>query len=364
MTVRPLVIAVSCALLSAWSLDAQAGRKTRAAPTLGSLAQRTAPVDRSVPLQADAADAARGYEAFLQIESADPALKAQALRRLGDLRLEQAVALAAVDETASGAEAVARQAIAAYRELLATYTSHPARDAALYQLARACETAGDHEAAMAALDELVASYPAGAHVDEAQFRRGEVFFSRGRYVDADRAYASVLAMRPESAFYEQALYKRGWAQFKLSENDASSASFLALLDRLLVVEGGLRPVDAMSRPEQELADDTLRALSLMFSAEEGAASLQAALSRRGPAPYESRLYRALGDLYVEKERYQDGAEVYRAFARRCCSDARPTPMRRPDSSRSCSSPSRNSSSCTVHAAVTGPSAARPASIRA
>ncbi len=55
----------------------------------------------------------------------------------------------------------------------------------------------------------------------------------------------------------------------------------------------------------------------MFAADEGAASLQAALSqRRGPAPYESRLYRALGDLYVEKERYQDGAEVYRSFARR------------------------------------------------
>ena len=38
--------------------------------------------------------------------------------------------------------------------------------------------------------------------------------------------------------------------------------------------------------------------------------------QHGPAPYESRLYRALGDLYVEKERYQDGAEAYRAFARR------------------------------------------------
>ena len=36
----------------------------------------------------------------------------------------------------------------------------------------------------------------------------------------------------------------------------------------------------------------------------------------GPAPYESRLYSALGDLYVEKERFQDGAEVYRSFARR------------------------------------------------
>ncbi len=38
-------------------------------------------------------DAANSYEAFLRIDGADPALKAQALRRLGDLRLEQAAAL-------------------------------------------------------------------------------------------------------------------------------------------------------------------------------------------------------------------------------------------------------------------------------
>jgi tetratricopeptide (TPR) repeat protein len=315
MTARSLVVAVSCALAAGWHVDAHAGRK-QAAPTLGSLAQRTAPVDRSVALQADAAEAARSYEAFLQLESADPALKAQALRRLGDLRLEQAVALSAGDETADAAAAtMARQAIEAYRDLLDHYPDYPSRASALYQLARACETAGDDAAAMATLDELVTRYPTGAHVDEAQFRRGEVFFSGGRYADADRAYAAVLA-RPGSTFHEQALYKRGWAQFKLGENDASSANFLGLLDRLLVVDGRLRPVDAMSRPEQELADDTLRALSLMFSAEQGAVSLQAALSRRGPAPYESRLYRALGDLYVEKERYQDGAEAYRAFARR------------------------------------------------
>ncbi len=169
---------------------------------------------------------------------------------------------------------------------------------------------------MAALDELVTNYPQGAHADEAQFRRGEVCFSAQRYADAGQAYGAVLAIGPASSFYEQALYKRGWAQFKLGDNAASSRDFLALLDTLLVHSGQLRDVAQLTRPEQELSDDTLRALSLMFAADEGAASLQAALSQRGPAPYESRLYSALGDLYVEKERFQDGAEVYRSFARR------------------------------------------------
>ena len=169
---------------------------------------------------------------------------------------------------------------------------------------------------MAAVDELVLRHPQGAHADEAQFRRGEVYFSAQRYADAGQAYGAVLAMGPASSFYEQALYKRGWAQFKWGDNAASSRDFLALLDTLLVQGGQLRDATQLTRPEQELSDDTLRALSLMFAADEGAASLQAALSQRGPAPYESRLYSALGDLYVEKERFQDGAEVYRSFARR------------------------------------------------
>ena len=43
--------------------------------------------------------------------------------------------------------------------------------------------------------------------------------------------------------------------------------------------GQLRDAAQLTRPEQELSDDTLRALSLMFAADEGAPSLQAALSR-------------------------------------------------------------------------------------
>jgi tetratricopeptide (TPR) repeat protein len=321
MSAPRLWVAVACVLAGSWSGTAESARK-KAEPTLGSLAGRSAPVDRSLPVQSGPDDAANGYEAFLQIDGADPSLKAQALRRLGDLRLEQAATLSAVgDLPDAAAQAKAREAVAAYQELLRDYPDYAARDAALYQLARASEVAGDADAAMAALDELVLRHPRGAHADEAQFRRGEVFFSAKRYAEAEKAYAAVLAMGPASTFHEQALYKRGWAQFKLGDNAASSRDFLALLDSVLVEDGQLREAAQLTRPQLELSDDALRALSLMFAADEGAASLQAALSQRGPAPYESRLYRALGDLYVEKERFQDGAEVYRSFARRQPLDA-------------------------------------------
>ncbi len=313
---RLLTLALTGLLATGWSGGAESARKKEPS-TLGALATRSAPVDRAVPVQAAPDDAANSYAAFLQIADADPALKAQALRRLGDLRLEQAVNLSAAGDVPDPAsQAKARDAVATYQELLRDYPDYAARDAALYQLARASELAGDGAAAQSALDELVARHPQGAHADEAQFRRGEVFFSARRYADASEAYGAVLAVGPGSAFFEQSLYKRGWSQFKLGDDAASSRDFLALLDTVLVQDGQLRDATRLSRPQVELSDDALRALSLMFAADEGAVSLQAALAERGPAPYEARLYSALGDLYVEKERFQDGAEVYRSFARR------------------------------------------------
>lgn len=316
MKSRRAAVALTCCLATAWHGAAEGARKPTA-PTLGTLGKKTVPIDRTTPVQATADDAARSYETFLAIEDADPVLRTQALRRLGDLRLERAVTLSGAGELPDPATVdMARQAAAAYRELLARFPDAPAQDAVLYQLARAQELAGEPTTALATLDRLVTRFPTGAHADEAQFRRGEAFFSARRYADAEHAYAAVLDAQPASAFREQALYKRGWAQFKLGDDGPASASFLALLDRLLVRDGGLREEEQLSRPERELADDSLRALSVMFMANEGARSLQAALAQRGVAPYEARLYRALGDLYVEKERFQDGAEVYRAYARR------------------------------------------------
>jgi tetratricopeptide (TPR) repeat protein len=312
---RLAVAALAC--LAAAPPPAEAGRKAREPATLADLAGRSVAVRPSEPVVADVALAARSYEDFLRIEHADPAMRAQALRRLGDLRLAEAEALRAQDAAAStAADARTREAMAAYEQLLAEFPGGAGSDAALYQLARAHESLGEGGPALARLDALVAAHPESAYFDEAQFRRGETFFSAQRYAEAERAYAAVLARDGDSAFRQQALYKHGWALFKQSRDEESSASFLALLDGLLVEEGRLRPASGLSRPEQELAADAMRALAITFAASEGPASLQAALDRHGVAAYESRLYRALGDLYVEKERYQDGAEAYRAFARR------------------------------------------------
>ena len=244
-------------------------------------------------------------------------MRAQALRRLGDLRLAEAEALRAQDGAESpAAVAAARESIAAYQRLLQEQPDAASADAVLYQLARAYESVGESVEARAVLDRLVAAHPDSSHFDEAQFRRGEAFFSEQHYAEAGQAYASVLARGPTSAFYEQALYKRGWSLFKESRDADSTATFLVLLDSVLVRDGRLRPESELSRPEQELSGDALRALAITFSAGDGPASLEVAVERHGPAPYEARLYCALGDLYVEKERFQDGAEAYRAFAQR------------------------------------------------
>jgi len=296
---------------------AEAARKSRGPATLADLAARSAPVRPDEPVVADLGLAARSYEEFLRIPETDPALRAQALRRLGDLRLTEAENLRALDGANSErATTVAREAIAAYEQLLAEQPQGADTDVTIYQLARAHESLGEPDAALAQLDELVSAHPGSAYYDEAQFRRGETFFSAQRYADAERAYAAVLGRNTSSAFRQQALYKHGWSLFKQSRDEESSASFLALLDGLLVEAGRVRPSAGLSRPEQELSADAMRALAITFAASEGPLSLQAALDRHGAAPYESRLYRALGDLYVEKERYQDGAEAYRAFARR------------------------------------------------
>jgi tetratricopeptide (TPR) repeat protein len=317
--VTPRIAWLVVVLLSPGSQRAEAARTPAepSPPTVQDLAIPAVPIDRAPPAKADPDRAVRSYENFLKLEGSDPVLRAQALRRVGDLRLAEAESLRGEEGASStDAAAAARQAIAAYRRLLEDHPGYPSADGVLYQLARAWEIAGDPAQAVSALDELVTRYPKTSHYDEAQFRRGEMSFSLQRYADAERAYAAVLALEPRSGFDEQALYKRGWSLFKLSRDAESSESFLTLLDRVLVVDGEVQPLPQLSRPARELTDDTLRALSLMFIASDGPASLQAALAAHGTVPYESQLYGALGELYVEKERYQDGAEAYRAFSRR------------------------------------------------
>ena len=89
-----------------------------------------------------------------------------------------------------------------------------------------------------------------------------------------------------------------------------------MLDSVLISKrnaNALVELDTLSRPNRELVEDTFRVMSITFSYLDGPKTIQEFTRHRKPRPYSYLLYARLGDLYMEKERYTDAADSYRAF---------------------------------------------------
>ncbi len=267
---------------------------------------------------ASAGRAMDNYRRFLELQRTDPKMRADALRRLGDLSLESGE-LERMENEVARVDLGGAEAIRLYTTLLKAHPEYPRNDQVLYQLARAYETTGQPEKALATLDDVVRRYPNGRDLPEVQFRRGELLFSAQKYRDAETAYAAVVRAGPQGSFYQQALYKQGWSLFKQSLNEDSLPVFAKLLDLKLrdpAAADGLRRLESLPRADRELVDDTLRVMSVTFSYMDGTQPLDAFVAKLGNPPYSALLYSRLGDLYVEKQRFQDAAATYRAFVAR------------------------------------------------
>jgi tetratricopeptide (TPR) repeat protein len=309
-----LCLAIATAVLAAGSADAA----PQGAATIGDLAKRSIEVHPDASVSGGAAKAMQSYRDFLKLQNTDAKLRAEALRRLGDLNLESGE-LERMSSEVTQLDMQGAEAIRLYSTLLKAYPDYPRNDQVLYQLARAYETTGQSELALSTLDQVVARYPATREIAEVHFRRGELLFSAKRYADAESAYQQVIKRGAgNSTFYEQSLYKHGWSLFKQSQNEACLKSFASLLDRTLLDRktGAARKWESLSRADRELTDDTLRVMSISFSYLDGPQSLDQLLSTRGPTPYAWLMYSRLGDLYVQKQRFQDAANTYRAFVAR------------------------------------------------
>jgi TolA-binding protein len=256
------------------------------------------------------------YKRFLDLNAGDAALREEAMRRLGDLNLESSESERIEHELATNEGLRATEAIHLYAALLKTYPNYERNDSVLYQLARAYELNAQPDKALATLDKLVASYPKSHYIDEAQFRRGEILFSNKAYPAAQSAYEAVIKFGSASGFYNQSLYKHGWSLFKQGESERSLESFSHVLDSVLVSKKdpkSLVEIDTLSKPNRELVEDTFRVMSITFSYLDGPKSIDEFVKHKTPRPYYYLLYARLGDLYIEKERYTDAADSYRAF---------------------------------------------------
>jgi len=286
------------------------------AQSIGDLTSRKVEVHKDTPAPGSSTHAMENYQRFLELQNTDPKLRAEAMRRLGDLNLD-AGEMERLEKEVTTIDQQGGEAIKLYTTLLKAYPNYTRNDQVLYQLSRAYETTGQPDAALATLDRIVQSYPQSPQIDEVQFRRGELLFSAKRYPEAEHAYAAVIERGASSSFYQQSLYKRGWSLFKQSLTLESLPSFGGVLDREL----GTSPaksvrLESLKRADRELVEDTLRVMSITFSYNDGTPSLEKYAQQRGARPYDWLLYARLGDLYVDKQRYQDGASVYRAYVAR------------------------------------------------
>lgn len=298
------------------------GERLQDVVTIGELEGRQLEMPAAAPVHADTRDALEQYRRFLELPEADPELQREALRRLGDLSLSIGELESLENPDYAKSMAFHRDAIRVYEHWLASNLNDTRADRVLYQLARAYDSAGDTELALAVLSRLVTHYPDSTFMDEARFRQGELFFSQQDFNAAGDAFAAVVLNHPDSSYFQQSLYKYAWSQFKLGEYDRSTVAFLDLLQlrlRAAAPAAGENSdagrLASMTRPERELVDDTLRALSLTFAFLDGPDSINAWLDlRQGDSAW--LLYTRLGELYREQERYLDAAGSYGAFVAR------------------------------------------------
>ena len=202
-------------------------------------------------------------------------------------------------------------AIMSYKEVIEKYPGDPDNAESMYQLAKAYDLDGKDTQALSTLDTFISLYQTSPRLAEVYFRKGDIHFRHGEYEQAETAYQSVISLGQQSAFLNNSYYLLGWSRYKQSNYDGGLQAFSAVLDRLIPEDGKIERLDKV---EKSLVDDTMHIMSLSLAYGGGTEKVNELYAHRPQSKkYLWLLYSALGQHYLEKERYEDSASSYRAY---------------------------------------------------
>ncbi len=318
---------IRCALLLGLLLGSAAAVAADAVSTVGSVTEnnglskngwllvRTPSILRvtgSEQVTPDLRQALEQYDRIQELSDIDPAIRAEALRRSADLRIQLA-------ESGEMNAAELDKALGAYRRLLAEQPDYVRADRVLYQLARASEMRGDEAQAIASLKQLGQRYPQSIRRADAQFRAAELLYRDRRYAEAESQYREVVALGGKTPLFEPAQYKYAWSLLQQARHDQALPVFIAVLERELPPGELSDPKAALAAVRSgraELAGDALRGIGLSLAALGGGAALNRQFAQSGEPRFAALLHAALGEQLLEKRRYTDAAGSYLAFIER------------------------------------------------
>ncbi|TKB46093.1 tetratricopeptide repeat protein [Thalassotalea mangrovi] len=318
-----LALCVSAALLTACSSvndeDARLADARERRATLAELDLQPSPLVKVELPKMEASDLKAAFHEVLGLDIPEE-IKANIRQRVAILEL-----LEAEEAQLNGTPGshYYNEAIAALTAMIDQNPGGVGNDRLLYQLAKAYDLQGQQAQSFAAIERLIAEHPDNDYMLELQFRRAEILFSQKRYSEALASYSEVIATRDNNPFYHIGLYMHGWSLYKMEADEQALVSFTQLLDALIIAEfENIWTLDEMAmlipKGDQQLLRETFDVMTLIFSysPEGGGDSIAAHYDRQGERPYTYLNYQALGEFYLEKQRYTDSVDVYDEFVKR------------------------------------------------
>lgn len=234
-----------------------------------------------------------------------PAVKLDALDRINNLRVKYNITDKKLTiDNIRQSEVV----LDSYERIIDSDISYQRIDELIYQAAKAKSLLGDEKESIKRLKMLTGLYPNSTLFDESNFRMAEANFKLGEYEEAESAYKKILTFSKSDEFHQRARFKLGWSIFKLDRYDEAGKTAIDTLDHYPVLAGALS-VSAADEDDQDLIEDTLKLLSILFSKQKNAETIESLQHAVSNKEYAFLLYDSLFRFYLAQDRFEDGALI-------------------------------------------------------